>query len=54
MHKVGPVHVAFNPGWVSKTVGKKSIKGEVKGAKSGAQCVKPKTTNNSDGAGSQR
>ena len=51
---VGPVDVVFNLGWADKIGGKKSIKGDVKGVKSGAQCAKSKTANNSDVVGSQR
>ena len=51
---VGPVDVIFNPGWADKTADKKSIKGDVKGVKSGAQYVKSKIANNLDVAGSQR
>ena len=50
---VGPVDVVFNLGWVDKTGGKKSIKRDVKGVKSGAQCAKSKIANNLDVVGSQ-
>lgn len=52
--QVGPVNVVFNPGWEIKTVGKKTRKGQVTGAKSGAQFDKPSSVRNLEVIGSQR